>query len=316
MTTNIVGESPLIPVSTHSFRQRFLFAFATQAEVLHHVRTQALDQESQRLPGIMAAWQNLQLRVAQLIEAETGEAETIAVRPVPEKHRALLESIAADPLFQNTFNHLPTCFAVVEVNKLIAAQRTVNLDYVERLAASYPQQLSFEDLLHICVSTRRHMDPIQHLEIAPNTHVFSSPNSDIRFLGAFVKQLTPDDLTHAVNGGLPAAAIIAFVGYGGSPVNVYRVGQRIVLNNGFHRVYALRSLGVREIPVVVQQVQNWQLEMPPAVAGLPTEYLLRHQRPVLLKDFFETDFAITLNVRDRIKVVTLGINLGQHEVPA
>jgi hypothetical protein len=89
-----------------------------------------------------------------------------------------------------------------------------------------------------------------------------------------VKELTAEDLDHAVSGGLPAAAIIAFVGYGGAPVNVLKVGSRIVLNNGFHRVYTLRRLGVKEIPVVVQHVSNPQLEFPPQVGGLPKEYLL------------------------------------------
>src|SRR2546422_1783424 len=89
----------------------------------------------------------------------------------------------------------------------------------DRLLERYPKQPSMDDLIQICLSPKRAMDPIQHLEVAPNTHVFSSPNSDIRFLGAFVKDLTPDDLEWAVAGGLPAAAIIAFVGYGGAPVN-------------------------------------------------------------------------------------------------
>jgi hypothetical protein len=112
------------------------------------------------------------------------------------------------------------------------------------------------------------------------------------------------------------AAVIAFVGYGGSPINVIAANGRLVLNNGFHRVYALRSLGVTHIPVVIQQATNVRLEFPPAVAGLPREYLLGTPRPVLMKDFFHDDFCISLRVRDRLKVVTVGINLGQHEIPA
>ena len=95
-----------------------------------------------------------------------------------------------------------------------------------------------------------------------------------------------------------------------------QAGQRVVLNNGFHRVYALRSLGVTHLPVVVQQIRNGHLEFPANVLGLPREYLLSDPRPVLIKDFFEPDFAITLKVRERIKTVTLGMNLGQHDVPS
>lgn len=309
-------QTPEIAVATHHFHQRYLLAFATQAEVLQHVRTQALEEEGQRLQEILQLWVALQPRVTDLLQREAGVADTILIEPISEEHKSVLDEFASDPLFQKTFASLPTGFAYVEIDKLVAAQRTVNLDYVDRLVGSFPKSPTEKELLDICVSPKRRMDPIQHLEIAPNTHVFSSPNSDIRFLGAFVKHLTPEDLGYAVSGGLPAAAIIAFIGYGGAPVNVLLSGKRVVLNNGFHRVYALRSLGVKKIPVVVQQVRNVQLEFPPAVAGLPKEYLLNVPRPVLLKDFFEADFAITLKVRERIKMVTVGIGLSQHEVPA
>ncbi len=310
------AELPDIPIATHSFRQRYLFAFATQAELLHHVRTQALEEEGGRLPEIIGAWEALQPRIAELVQRESGQADTIQIAGIPDEYRAKLESFASDPLFQKTFASHPISFALLEIDKLVAPQRTVNLDYVDRLITSYPESPTVEDLLDICVSPKRKMDPIQHLEVGSNVHVFSSPNSDVRFLGAFVKHLTADDLEYAVSGGLPAAAIIAFVGYGGAPVNVLLADRRVVLNNGFHRVYALRSLGITEIPVVVQHIRNVELEFPPAVAGLPKDYLLKAPRPVLIKDFFESEFAITLRVRERIKMVTLGINLGQHEVPS
>ncbi len=309
-------QLPEIPVATHSFRQRYLYAFATQAEVLHHVRTQALEVDAQRLPEILGMWEALQPRIDALVEQECGLPETIRVGAVSEQYRPKLENFASDPLFQKTFSQMPVNFAVIEIDKLIAPQRAVNLDFVDRLLASYPSSPTAEELLNICVSPKRTMDPIQHLEIGANTHVFSSPNSDIRFLGAFVKPLKADDLRYAVSGGVPAAAIITFVGYGGAPVNVFRAGSRLILNNGFHRVYALRTRGVTEIPVVLQEVRNPQLEFPPNVAGIPKEYLLGHPRPVLMRDFFESDFAITLQVRERMKIVTVGVAVGQHDVPA
>jgi len=187
---------------------------------------------------------------------------------------------------------------------------------VERLKNSFPKRPDLGQLIEICISPTRAMDPIQHLEVAPNTHVFSSPNSDIRFLGAFIKHLTKEDLEYAVSGGLPAAAVIAFIGYGGAPINVFQAGNRVVLNNGFHRVFALRSLGIEAIPVVIQRITNVQLEFPPQVAGLPKDYLLGMPRPVLMKDFLDPDFSITLKVRERIKMVTVGIGLNQHDIPS
>jgi len=37
---------------------------------------------------------------------------------------------------------------------------------------------------------------------------------------------------------------------------------------------------------------------------------------VVMKDFFEEGFAITLRVRERLRTVTLGIACNQHDVPA
>ena len=313
----LTGSPTPIQVGTHFFRQRYLFAFATQAELRQYLRTQSSDTVASHHADIMDAWVALQPRIADLMQTEAGLAETIELAEIPSEHEATVEQYASDPLFEKTFSSLPTGFGIVEIDKLIAGQRAVNLDYVERIVAGLPPNPSMADLLQICLSPKRSMDPIQHLEVAGQAvHIFSSPNSDVRFLGAFLKPLEAADVEYAVMGGIPAAAVIAFVGYGAAPVNVLRVGQRVLLNNGFHRVHALRSLGVNRIPVVVQDVRNVALECPPMIADLPREYLLGVPRPGLMKDFFEPDFAITLQVKERIKTVTLAVNAGQHFVPA
>ncbi len=307
---------PDITVGTHFFNQRYLYAFATQGEVQQHVRTLTLEVEITRLPEILSQWQAQQTAVRQLIQTEVRLADTIQLEPLPAQHASTLQDIAEDALFKKSFSMLPISFALVEVDKLVASQRAVNLDYVEQLKQSYKNRTDLEDLIDICLSPTRDMPPIQHLEIANNAHVFTSPNLDIRFLGAFLKKLTPEDSQYAVLGGLPAAAIIAFVGYGAASVNVLRWQNRLVLNNGFHRAYALRSIGVTKIPVVVQQVNNFLLEFPTQVGGLPREYLVQTPRPVLMKDFFQEHFCVTLKAKDKIKVVTLQTGLGQFDAPA
>ena len=310
--------SPDLPIAigTHSFRQSYLYGFATQAEITQHVRTQAVAEEVARLPEIIDAWTNLRSTIAALEATQVGLAEAIQITDLPASVAPKLRVIADDPLFRKTFGLLACSFAMVEIDKLIAPQRTINLDYADRLAAGYPRQPTFDDLVEICLAPRRKMDAIQHLEVAPNSHIFSSPNSDMRFLGAFMKQLTADDLTYAEMGGIPVAAVIGFVGYGGSPVNVLLSGKRCVLNNGFHRVWTLRSLGVARIPVVVQHARNPRLEFPPAVCGLPREYLLGAPRPALLGDFFDPRLRVELRVRERLKMVGLQFGVSEHGVPA
>jgi len=304
-----------IPVGTHLFRQEYLYAFAVQPEVANYIRTQETGEDRERVSEIMQAWTQLRPRVQALIATEAGLADSIELTPVPDDLTAIVEGYAKDPIFARQFQ-LQTVVAFAEIDKLVAYQRQVNLDYVQRLSNRIGSNPSPEDLLRVCISPQREMEPIQHLELGLAAHSFSSPNSDIRFLGAFLKHdLTPEDLGFAQHGGVPAAAIIAFVGYGTPMVNGFKVGNRVILNNGFHRVVALRRLGVDRIPIVLQLVANPQLELGSELGGLSQDYLTQHPRPALVKDFFEDGFTVTLRVRERIKLVNLGVQVGQQEVP-
>jgi len=314
MSESITTASPAA-IGTHLFEQLYLYAFATQGEVHNYVRSQSAE-PPERLHEILRSWAALQPAVVSLITSETGIADQVTFDKLPEESKPLIEKYVEDPVFKRTFVGLPTSVEIVEIDRLVAPQRTVNLAYVEKLSSRIPDSPNLATLLELCVSPRRDMEPIQHLEVGQNVHVFTSPNADIRFLGAFLKPLAREDLNHAIGGGNPAAAIISFVGYGTSSINVFKVGSRVILNNGFHRVYAIRSRGITHIPVVVQHVQNAALELPDVIAGLPKAYLLGSTRPVLIKDFFVPDFAIRLRFADRLKTISINVNVGQYDVPA
>ena len=157
----------------------------------------------------------------------------------------------------------------MEIDRVVAYQRSVHLGYIERLTEQLGSIPSDEEVLGLCVAPKREMAPIQHLAMSNAAHTFSSPNSDLRFLGAYLKRdLTIDDIGFAEGGGLPAAAVIAFIGYGTPMVNAFAVNGRVILNNGFHRVVALRRLGVERVPLLLQTVQNPDLrEVEEVIAG-------------------------------------------------
>ena len=250
-----------------------------------------------------------------LFASENLLCDSIAVEALPAEHATRVGKMFDTDLFRKTFQP-PTALGLIEIDKLVVTQRTVNLEYVEKLVAEMPAAPSVEDLITLCLSPDRPLAPVQHLELEPNAHVFSSLSGDFRFLGAFLKELAPDDLKYAQNGGVPAAAIISFVGYGAYPVSVYSFGNRAILGNGLHRVYALRSMGVKKIPAVIQRVSNPQLDFPATLFNIPREYLLGDGRPVLMKDFFEGDFTTIVKVRKRLRVVSLQVAAGQHDVPS
>lgn len=313
-TTNKTMESPLphIAVSTNVFKQHVLYAFLVPGLIQNHIRTQAHEDESKRLPEILKQWQAIQPQVSDIQQREAGLPDTIEVTPIPEAYQAQLSEFAKDPMFIRTFSNFTNSFQVVDADKLVIPQRIVNLDYVDELVKSVSHPPTFDELLSMCIFPNRPIAPIQHLELFPNpVHVFSSPNTDLRLLGSYIKHLTPDDLEYAQMGGQPAAAIITFVGYGAPSINAYRIGKRIILSNGHHRVYALRSLGVTHIPMVIQEVTD-PSTLPQEFANV---YLIQNPRPSLLKDFFHKDFVLAVNVPKRIKTVKVIVQADQHDIP-
>jgi hypothetical protein len=209
----------------------------------------------------------------------------------------------------------PLEFRLVELEKLVAAQRYVNLDYVEQLTASLPPKPGMEDLIRFCLSPQRPQPLPKSMQMAPNAMSYSSPSADFRFLGGFPKALSEGDVKAAIGGGVPVAAIVLLVGYGSSTCNAFSVDNRIILNNGFHRVYTLLDMGVKLAPLVIQKITNPGLELPPQIAGLPSDYLVDHARPVLMKDFFDTELVRVIHKKPRIKSVQVAWNSGQSFVP-
>jgi hypothetical protein len=305
-----------VQVGTHSVPQRYLYAHAMRGEVIQHVRTQASSADRGRLSEILADWDALQPMVRALQATEGGLADSIEVKPLPPAAATFAATAMADPLIAKAFGAWNHGFVMAEVGKLVLPQRTINEQYAETLMNTYPSSPALEDLLRICISPRADMAPIQHLEVAPNTHVFSSPNTDLRFLGAFLKELIgPEDSSLVEGGGMPAAAVVGFVGYGTPVIHAYKVGHRLIIGNGHHRIYALQKLGVTRIPILVLDVSNPSAEMPPAIAGMPRELFLV-PRPPLAKDLLEEHFGVVLQVKERIKQLTVMMNANQYEIPA
>src|SRR5260221_5469783 len=52
--------------------------------------------------------------------------------------------------------------------------------------------------------------------------------------------------------------------------------SRLFLNNGFHRICAMRSVGIKMAPIAIMHVTNLQLEFPPARSEEHTSELQSH----------------------------------------
>jgi len=281
----------------------FLYGAMAKPNVMTIVRNQCIPEETENIEKILTGWQRAATLFRKIEESEKGVADNnfpINIEPNPK----LLE-IQNDPLFRYGFSIYPSEFKIVEIDNLVAPQRNVSLSYVEELTKRIPKNPTMDNLIDICLSTKQKVPTPQSWQNAPNVFTFSSPSVDFRFLGGFPKPLTNDDLQFCLGGGQPIGAIILFYGYGTGSINVLQANNRLILNNGFHRVYTLRKLGITKIPVVVQKIGNPDLEMQPQILGLTKEYLLKHERPVLVKDFFVEDLTTILRLKNTIRTVQI-----------
>ena len=287
---------------TPHFRYRFLMGAMPLNQLTGTVRLMCIPEDIDRLPQISQAWRGASARMVELANEEAGEPDDIAVEDPPAAVRDRLAEIEADPLFKASFSATPTSFKVVEIDKLVAPQRDVNLDYVASLQARIPGT-SIDELVEFCVGARAAPPDLKMLQTAQNQMTFSSLSLDLRFLGGFPKPIGEDDISVAHSGGQPVEAVVLLIGFGAAPINAYAVGPRLVLSNGFHRIVALRSANISKVPMVIQHVANPEIEFPDHYLGLSRAYLLQQARPVLVKDFFDAALTVELRLKPRRKTL-------------
>lgn len=296
------------------FVKRFLLlAYAAEAEIIQFIKAQGSDTEVANLNKLLENWLSLQKRVKEILKEEENLHETINEKQIPQEFKPLIEQYLNDNSIKKTFPE-GVDVVLVEIDKLVALQRIIDADYCNKLKQEWAGNISFENLLRICISSVCNKSEVKHLIHNTNHHVFSSPNSDFRFLGSYFKNLEIDDLDYS-GGGVPVAAIISFVGYGVQPVSLYKVGKRYILNNGFHRVYTLRSLGIEYIPVLVKKIHDVRINFPNSFMGFPREYILGSPRPTLMKDFFEPGFIVPIQCKKRIKSIEVKVTGTSLEIP-
>jgi hypothetical protein len=300
--------------ASQPFRQLlYMFGAVTQIELNNFLLGVSVDSE-ERQQEIKAQWLKAAEAFQQTVNDETGLAESITTQPLGAEFSGVAEDIAKNAAFTKSFSNYPISFQEIEIDKIVASQRTVHLDFVEQIKAK-AKFSSAEELAAFCLHPGQDTTPLKFGRTAHNAFTFSSENPSLRFLDACEHPYAPDLKAGYHPGGQPVHAVTMLVGYGISTINVFRVGKRIILNNGFHRLYALRSLGVGSAPAVVQHITHPELELPQVIADLPRDYLISAPRPALMKDFFNPVLNCEIHQRNFIKALQVGWGIEDRRVP-
>jgi hypothetical protein len=119
-------------------------------------------------------------------------------------------------------------------------------------------------------------------------------------------------------GGAAAAVIGVVVGYGANYLSAVSIEDRLVLVNGSHRAYALRSAGVTHAPCLIQTLtRRDELD----VVGVQElnekpDAFLADPRPPLLKDYFDPQLRMIVHVPSKNRQVRVVLQSEQVDVPA
>jgi hypothetical protein len=317
--TKTRGEGP--PAAGSSVEQAgdehvFLVGRPPIGEYLGFVQSLAVNGHSVDLGELTEEWRKANDHVRVLETSEAGIGDGPLIRELPPDLAPLAATLARDPMFGRAFCFVPSRIALVELDRLVVFQKSINLRYVQELKARLGTAPSLADVFRLALSLDRVEPRVRHMQGPPNLFSFLCSSNDLRFLEPMV--LGPEQVSGVTFTGRPNTVIGLAVGFGSNYLNALHVDGRLILNNGSHRAYALRDLGVTEVPCIVQTVtRRDELEL--VASGdfqhAPDRYL-KTPRPPLLKDYFDPKLRKIVRVRPKNRLVRVQIAVEQVDVPA
>lgn len=254
---------------------------------------------------IAEAWRAAAKVYERLEDEEKGLAEHSKVLPLPAEIHAHVDKLVELPQFQNVFGIVPITFGMVELDRLVASQFEVRVPTVDALTRSIEKPVSNEAMARICLPVQEPAADFTIGKVGGSEYVFHSNTHDMRFLGAQVLDHSAiHDPAHRPRGFIKAVVALT-VGYSTNVLNAVRYKDRLVLNNGYHRAYTLRSLGVTHVPCVIQVCAHREEVAIAASLEIVNNFNLYFgaERPPMLKDYFNPELTrryVTRSVRRQI----------------
>lgn len=261
-------------------------------------------------------WRAAHAHVRLLCEREAGSAEIATLNPLPASIMALAEEELRSPMLLRSVPAVPWQWSFVELDRLVVYQKFVNLAYARELAQRLSANPTDAELFQFALGKDQRKTPVHLAELADNSFVFSSASTDLRCLDLVA--LDPATVQGFVASGHAAAVIGVFVGLGVNLLIALRIRDRLVLANGTHRAYALRSRGITHAPFLILDVtreEDFELAAMAELKQNASRYLTA-PRPPLFKDYFDPMLAHRVRVPRRKLTVKVECKFQFARVPA
>src|SRR2546430_10445139 len=313
MTTHVPEPVAAQDPQPDSSENLYLIGRPTLKQFLRFVKDNAIHPPSSG--DLVEEWHAANKIVRELEKEEAGLADSPSLAPVDPEDKLLLEFLQV-PLVRHSFNTVPTEVAYVDLDRMVVYQHHIDLTHVEQLKRKLGPSPSEEEVFRACLPCAPSLPPVKGIRAHRDTFVFMCPSDDMRFLGAM--PLEAENIKDYPPPGNLVGVIGIAVGFGSNFLNAIYAENRLVLNNGSHRAYALRDLGVTHVPCIIQYPSTRE-ELVIAASGDLRDHpdlYLRSPRPSMLKDYFNPKLRKIVALKRRVRQVTVKFETDEKYVPS
>ncbi len=256
------------------------------ATFVNFVKKRSSSENSIKEATLLPIWRQARREHDALKTSESTLAEHGELLPLSRSMASMARKATKQPIFQRSYSSIPVGFGLVEIDALIALQNHVDLTHTKELSDRLGSKPTDKDIFDFCVPTTDYKPKLTIHKSGTDRYVIQAESEDLRYLGSQI--IDPNGKIDVESDGDVARVIGLLIGYGSPCINVVRHGTRMVLNNGYHRTYALRQLGFKYIPCVIQAIDHPEELAFAGGSELIEDYvdLFQNMRPPLFKDFF------------------------------
>lgn len=289
---------------------RFILGATPKPELIQRLEFDSIDSRRGK-EAILQRWERSVAAFREIVMSGDDLPEAIKIRTASGAAAHYAATARTEPSFRHAFSGMRVSFCEVEIDRLVASQRAASIGHVRRCRVPAEER----GIAELCLNPGSKTAPVTFV-YSRKGMVFSSPDPGL------VALQTGDGVARVARRaglaapGRPAYVVKTYIGFGASTAYAFRIGSRLILANGYHRLLALRSAGLKVAPIAVVDIEHPELELADRLIQFPAAYLVTSPRPPLLKDFFDSRLTADLRLRPKASVVSVEISHEQHAIPA
>jgi hypothetical protein len=234
---------------------------------------------------------------------ELTAVATLEIESLPQSLGRAVQEISARKTFKAHYEAIAEyTFAQAPIESLVTPQWHADLDYIDELAQRINPGSTLEERLAFAMPEGRILAPI----VAGNQVTFTSPRRDLF--------ADPIPTVRETDGG--DIEIVVRAASRPNYVQVVKLGDRLILSNGVHKVCAMHTAGFTHCPCVFRTVNRFEEIGIMPWGTFRSETIAGGERLAMVTDLLNPEVAVPLKMDSTYQIMQIAVNVGQMSVPA